>query len=201
VLGAESAPEWTDLVQAACEKSRVLCKPSGDGYGPSDQISFYTAGLPVLHFFTGAHSDYHKPSDAAATLNAVGMARVASIVSDVAVAAEGAKLTYQKVATPAGKGDARSFNASLGTVPDYGGPPAGMTGVLLSDVRPGGGADKAGMRRGDVLVKLGKFDIRSVEDLMFVLMQAKPGETVTAVVIRDGKETKLEATFQEGRRR
>ncbi len=201
VLGAESAPEWKDLVQGACDKARVLCKPSGDGYGPSDQMPFYTAGLPVLHFFTGAHSEYHKPSDAAATLNAAGMAKVAAIVSDVAVAAESAKLTYQKVPTPVGKGDARSFNASLGTVPDYGGPPAGMTGVLLSDVRPGGGAEKAGMKRGDVLVKLGKFDVRSVEDLMFVLMQAKPGETVTALVVRDGKEVRLEATFQEGRRR
>ncbi|HKP58141.1 MAG TPA: PDZ domain-containing protein, partial [Polyangiales bacterium] len=66
---------------------------------------------------------------------------------------------------------------------------------------PGGGAAMAGMRRGDILVKLGKFDIRSVEDLMFVLMQAKPGETVTGVVLRSGKQLSLETTFQEGRRR
>jgi S1-C subfamily serine protease len=73
--------------------------------------------------------------------------------------------------------------------------------VLIADVRPGGGADLAGIRRGDVLVKLGKFSIASVEDLMFVLMQARPGETVTAKVLRDGHELPLPTTFQEGRRR
>jgi S1-C subfamily serine protease len=76
-----------------------------------------------------------------------------------------------------------------------------VKGVLLDDVRPGGGAEKAGMRRGDVIVKLGKLDVGSVEDLMFVLMQAKPGETVTAVILRDGQRMELETTFQEGRRR
>jgi S1-C subfamily serine protease len=68
-------------------------------------------------------------------------------------------------------------------------------------VRSGGGADKAGMKRGDVIIKLGTFDIASVEDLMFVLMQAKPGETITAKVLREGKTLELETTFQEGRRR
>lgn len=201
VLGSETATEWVGLVQEACQKARVSCKPSGDGYGPSDHLPFYTAGLPVLHFFTGAHSEYHKPSDAPALINDIGMARVADVVVEVALETQGAKLSYQKVAAPPGKGDARSFNASLGTVPDYGGPPPGIKGVLLSDVRPGGGADKAGMRRGDVIVKLGTYEVRSVEDLMFVLMQSKPGETVTGVVLRDGKEVKLETTFQEGRRR
>jgi hypothetical protein len=201
VLGSDTAPEWMDLVQAACAEARVDCKASGDGYGPSDHLPFYTAGLPVLHFFTGAHSDYHKPSDSADKLNAAGMARVAQVVAGLATRLQGVKLTYTKIPAPVGRGDARSFNASLGTVPDYGGPPPGVFGVLLADVRPGGGADLAGMRRGDVLQKLGAWEIRSVEDLMFVLMQAKPGETVTAIVLRDGKPLALETTFQEGRRR
>jgi len=201
VLGSDTAPEWMALVQAACADARVTCKASGDGYGPSDHMPFYTAGLPVLHFFTGAHTDYHKPSDSADKLNDAGMARVAQVVSALALAVQDTKLTYTKIPAPPGRGDARSFNASLGTVPDYGGPPPGVTGVLLSDVRPGGGADKAGMKRGDVLQRLGPYEIRSVEDLMFVLMQAKPGETVTATVLRDGKPVSLETTFQEGRRR
>ena len=198
VLGSDSAREWPELVQRACTTARVLCKIGGDGYGPSDHMPFYTAGLPVLHFFTGAHSDYHKPSDVAALLNDGGMAQVARIVAEVARTTPA--LTYQKSSAPMGRGDARSFNASLGTVPDYSGPPPGTKGVLLSDVRPGGGAALAGMRRGDIIVKLGKFDIASVEDLMFVLMRAKPGETVTAVVLREGKPITLEATFQAGRR-
>ena len=99
------------------------------------------------------------------------------------------------------RGDMRSFHASLGTIPDYGGPGAGKKGVLLSGVRPGGGADQGGMKRGDVIVKLGTHDIGTVEDLMYVLGSAKPGETVPAVVVREGKEVKLQVTFQEGGKR
>lgn len=201
VLGAESADGWKPLLEAACGKARVNCSGTGDGYGPSDQTPFYAAGLPVLHFFTGAHTDYHKPSDSADRINAWGAAQVAQIVTELAHQVQTATLAYQKVPQPAGKGDVRSFGASLGTVPDYGGPPPGIKGVLLSDVRPGGGADKGGMRRGDVLQRLGKHEIGSVEDLMFVLMGARPGETVTAVVLREGKPVSLEVTFQEGRRR
>jgi Tol biopolymer transport system component len=201
VLGSETAPEWSDLVQHACASAQVSCKLSGDGYGPSDQMSFYTAGLPVLHFFTGAHADYHKPTDSAAQLNAAGMAEVAALATELTIASQASALHYRKVPAPMLGGDARSSGASLGTVPDYSGPTPGRPGVLLSDVRPGGGADKAGMRRGDILVKLGKYDVRSVQDLMFVLMQAKPGETVTSVIVRDGRELKLQTTFQAGRRR
>ncbi|MET0386263.1 MAG: M28 family peptidase [Polyangiales bacterium] len=201
VLGSQTADEWTDIVKQACESAHVVCNSSGDGYGPSDQISFYTFGLPVLHLFSGAHSDYHKPSDTAAQLNAAGMAQISQIGTKLVEETQKRELHHRKLAAPTGPGDARSWNASLGTVPDYAGPPQGTRGVLLADVRPGGGADQAGMRRGDVLTRLGKFPIASVEDLMFVLMQAKPGETVTAVVTRAGQEVQLNATFQEGRRR
>ncbi|MDP2272776.1 MAG: M28 family peptidase [Archangium sp.] len=201
VLGSDSAPEWVGLIGTACAAARVNCNASGDGYGPSDHMSFYTAGLPVLHLFTGAHGDYHKPSDTPAKLNAAGMGKVADVVSALARSSSNTTLTYKKMPAPTGPGDARSFNASLGTVPNYGGPPPGVKGVLLDDVRPGGGAEKAGMRRGDVIVKLGKVDVGSVEDLMFVLMQARPGETVTAVVLREGQRLELPTTFQEGRRR
>jgi hypothetical protein len=201
VLGSKSAPEFDALISTACAASRVECKASGDGYGPSDHMSFYVAGIPVLHFFSGAHGDYHKPSDSPDKLNAMGMQKTAEIIVALAKAAQNTTLTYNKMPEPAGRGDARSFNASLGTVPNYAGPPQGIKGVLLDDVRAGGGADKAGMKRGDVIIKLGTFDIGSVEDLMFVLMQARPGETITAIVLRDGKQLSLETTFQEGRRR
>jgi hypothetical protein len=200
-LGTDTAPEWRGLVEAACAGARVQCKAGGDGYGPSDHMPFYTGGLPVLFFFTGAHGDYHKPSDSADKLNYGGMARIALVGAELARTVGQSTLTYTRLPAPAGRGDARSYNASLGTVPNYGGAPAGIKGVLLDDVRPGGGAEKAGMKRGDVIVKLGAYEVNSVEDLMFVLMQAKPGETVTSVVLRDGKRVELETTYQEGRRR
>jgi hypothetical protein len=200
VLGAETAGEWKDLVQGACDKNRVECALSGDGYGPSDQTSFYAAGVPVLHFFTGAHFDYHKPSDTADKINAAGAAQVGKICAEVALASSQSEkaLTFKSgIEGPATRGDLRSFNASLGTIPDYGGPGAGKKGVLLAGVRPGGGAEKGGMRKGDVIVRLGKSEVASVEDLMFVLNASKPGETVPAVVMREGKEVKLDVTFQE----
>jgi hypothetical protein len=200
VLGSETAAEWTPIITAACEGEGVGCAPSSDGFGASDQAAFYAAGLPVLHFFTGTHSDYHKPSDTAGKINAAGAAAIARLVERVVVSLESQpRLSYRKGVTAPARGDARSFNASLGSIPDYAGPPGGAPGVLLAGVRPGGAAEKAGMRRGDILVRLGKHEIRSVQDLGFALNAARPGETVTAVVIRDGKETRLETTLQEAK--
>jgi len=116
------------------------------------------------------------------------------------VAGRQQRLTYRKVQAPPPQGDVRSFGASLGTIPDYVGPPKGQRGMLLADVRPGGAAALAGMRRGDILIRLGEHEIAGVEDLMFVLNSVKPGETVKAVVLRDGQEVAMDATFQEGRR-
>jgi S1-C subfamily serine protease len=200
VLGSETAAEWTPIITAACDGEGVSCAPSSDGFGASDQAAFYAAGVPVLHFFTGTHSDYHKPSDTADRINAAGAAAVARLVERVVVGLEGQpRLSYRKGATTPARGDARSFNASLGSVPDYAGPPGGGPGVLLAGVRPGGAAEKAGMKRGDILLRLGQHEIRSVQDLGFALSAARPGETVTAVVLRDGKELRLEATLQESR--
>lgn len=199
VLGAKTATEWQGLVSAACEQARVECALSGDGYGPSDQTSFYAAGVPVLHFFSGSHRDYHKPTDTADRINAAGAGQIAAIVTQVARAVTElpGPLAFQAVAPEAPKGDLRSFNASLGTIPDYAGPTDGGAGVLLAGVRPGSAADKAGLKRGDTLVGLGKTELKSLHDFMFVLNGAKPGQTMSARVKRDGKLVELQVTFEE----
>jgi hypothetical protein len=203
ILGAASAAEWPGLLAPACERARIGCTPSPDGgFGPSDQMPFYAAGIPVVHFFTGSHPDYHKPTDAADRINAAGAAQIGDAVTALTmeVAARREGFTFQRMSGPTGEGDARSFNASLGTVPDYAGPPGGAPGVLLAGVRAGAPAEKAGLRRGDILVRLGLHPIGSVEDLMYALNASKPGQTVTAVIKREGKEVKLPVTFEEGRR-
>ena len=198
VLGAKTATEWQSLVTAACERERLECALGSDGYGPSDQTSFYSAGVPVLHFFSGSHGDYHKPSDTAERINAGGAAQIAQLVTDIAqtVTDLPGPLGFRAVAPEAPKGDVRSFNASLGTLPDYAGPSDGG-GVLLAGVRPGSAADKAGLRRGDTLIALGKTELKSLHDFMFVLNGSKPGQTVTARVKRDGKVVELQVTFDE----
>lgn len=202
VIGGETADEWVSLVEPVCVQARVSCATTGGGFGPSDHSPFYGAGVPVLHFFTGSHADYHKPTDTTDKINAGGVAKSAEVTAGVALAlaTRDKKLTYKSVPTPPPRGDLRSYNASLGTVPDYAGPPNGQRGMLLAGVRPGGAADLGGLKRGDILVKIGTHEIGSVNDLMYVLNSSKPGETVTVAVLRDGKRVELPVTFQESTR-
>lgn len=198
VLGSQTAAEWDALLEPVCQKSGLECRTSGDGFGPSDQTSFYASGVPVLHFFTGAHSDYHKPSDSVDRLNLTGAAAVSAIVSGVLteLSRREAPLTFQKVTPVAPGGDLRSFNASLGTIPDYAGPKSGK-GVLLAGVRTGGAAEQGGLTRGDVLISLGPHSIDNVEALMYALNALEPGQRVIAVVLRDGKRLELPVALQE----
>jgi S1-C subfamily serine protease len=199
VLGTGSAKEWAELVTAACTSARLTCATGGDGYGPSDHSSFFAAGVPVLHLFTGAHADYHRPSDSADKVNAIGAAQVGLFAEDVvrALGARPPPLTLQRVAEPPSAGDVRQLRASLGTVPDYAGPPKGVTGVLLAAVRSGSPAERAGIRRGDVLVQLGTHSIGGVEDFMFALTASKPGDSMTATVLRDGHKVELPVVLGE----
>lgn len=202
VIGHDTADQWPSLIDPACESAHIECvMAKGGGYGPSDHSPFYAAGIPVLHLFTGTEADYHKPSDTPDKLNAAGMAQIAKLVTDLAknTSAHEGSLTLRQAPSPPPMGDMRSFGASLGTIPDYAGPPRGVSGMLLAGVRPGGAADKAGMKRGDILVKLGKHDVKSVEDLMYVLSESKPGDKVKATVVRDGKNVELDVQFQESK--
>lgn len=201
ILGGGSAEEWPALAGPLCVKHGLVCTTSGDGYGPSDQTPFYAAGIPILHLFTGAHDDYHRPSDDSDKINATGGVTVAALAADLAAAAASAeKLTLRAVPDPAPRGDVRSFGASLGTIPDYAGPGEGKSGVLLAGVRPGGAADKAGIQRGDLLIGLLGRDIGDINDFMFLLRQAKPGDKAKAIVLRNGKRLEFEVVFGESRR-
>lgn len=195
VLGAESAEEWREIVNPVCERAGLACSLGGDGYGPSDQYPFYAAGVPVLHFFTGVHEDYHKPSDDFDKVNADGGVRVAALVAELTEGLSGRaeRLAYKSLPAPAPRGDTRSMGASLGTVPDYAGD--GRPGVLLSGVRAGSAAEQAGMQRGDLLVELGGTPIRDIHDFMYVLRRARPGEKTAAVVLRGEERLTVEVTY------
>ncbi len=205
VLGIESAAEWPEMVPEACRDEGLTCALGGEAYGPSDHTSFYAAGVPVLYLFTGAHDDYHKPSDTADQIHAAGGAQVARFAAAVAarLAARTEPLTYQAAPSPLPQGDARSYGASLGTIPDYTGTADGgdAAGMLIAGVRPGGPADRAGLVRGDRLVELAGHRVRDVYDLMYVLRQYKPGQEVPAAVVRDGARVEVRVTFDESRRR
>jgi Tol biopolymer transport system component len=197
-LGADSAPEWKTLLDSAGSATHLKVASRGDGYGPSDQTSFYAKRIPVLHFFTGAHERYHTPDDKPSTLNYAGAAQVVDFTARVVASLLRGEVTptYARVAAaPALEGDSRGYGAYLGTIPDYRAMDSTTGGVLLADVRPGGPADLAGIRGGDRIVEMAGTRIENLYDMTFALQDHKPGETIDIIVVRSGEKTKLRATL------
>jgi len=197
-FGTESAAEWAAPLESLAAGLGLKLKSSGDGYGPSDQTSFYAARVPVIHFFTGAHEAYHTPDDDADTIDFAGGARVAEMTARVGRELALGRLSphYARAsAAPAAQGDSRGYGAYLGTVPDYSAMGGESGGVLLADVRRGGPAEAAGIRGGDRLVELAGTRIENLYDMTFALQDHKPGETVAAVVLRGGERVTLKATL------
>ncbi len=201
VLGADSAAQWKGIANASCQKYRVHCYVGGDGYGPSDQTSFTNGGYPVLYFTTGAHSDYHKSTDDAEFINAMGGKQIADLVADIALQTAGLKgINFQKTVATSHNGDRRSFGASLGTIPNYA-DDSKEPGMLLSGVRPGGAADLAGLRAGDRLLAVDDTEVHSVQDLVYVLQTARPGQEAVARVLRGKHILMLKIVFQKSSKR
>lgn len=200
LLGADSSKAWEAIVAEANKAApTVTIHAGGDGYGPSDHSSFYAAGVPVVHLFTGAHEQYHSPEDDAALLNVEGGADVARITAALAEGVRrGPRPDYVRTsaASPTA-GDSRGYGAYFGSVPDYSAMEATSGGVKLSDVRPNSPAEKGGLKKGDVIVGMAGITINNLYDMTFVLREHKPGDTIDVVVKRDGAELKLRATLSQ----
>lgn len=194
VGGTGTSPMWDSLLTKENADSTFVLTRTPDGYGPSDHAQFYGKDLPVLFFFTGTHNDYHKPSDTWNTLNYAGEEQVVRYVYSIAKDVDGmsSRPLFVKVqsAAPAGGGDTRGFRVTLGVVPDYG---ATVEGMKIGGVRPGAPADKAGMKAGDVIVKMGGKKIMNIYDYMGVLGELKAGDSVEVEVEREGKLVKMTA--------
>jgi aminopeptidase YwaD len=190
VAGVGTSGDWPTLLERAAAGALEV-RPSEDGFGASDQTSFYSAGIPVLHFFSGTHADYHKPSDDLDKINVPGAAAIGDLSLRLIglVMRERPALGYVKVAAvaPARGG----FRVSLGTVPDYA---AKVDGVALADVRSGGPAEAAGLRKGDVIQKLGAREIHNFDDYMACFAELQPGVPVPVRVLRDGQPLEVQLT-------
>ncbi len=199
VLGTESGTAIDAWTREAGKAQKLKLQTQGDGYGPSDQTPFYAHGVPVLHFFTGAHEDYHSPSDDAEKINYDGADAVMRTVAAVALnaATEPERITYQESKTgPTFAGDSRGYGAWLGTIPDYTAmSPGAEGGVKISGVNPTGPARAAGLQGGDVIVSMGGRSVDNLYDLTFVLRDHKPGDVVEVVVVRGEERLTLAATL------
>jgi hypothetical protein len=203
VFGVGTAVEWNALVGPAAAGAGVAIATRTEGYGPSDHTSFYLKDVPVLHFFTNTHSDYHKPSDDWDKIDAKGLTAVAAIVADVAAGAANSRprLTLTRGAGEPPKpvsGTSGGYGAWLGTVPDF--TPV-ERGVKLSGVTKGSPADVAGIRTGDVVVGIGGHDIADLQGMTDALRTHKPGDTVEVRVLRGGERLSLKVTLGDRAKR
>lgn len=173
---------------------------SQGGYSSSDHTSFVTKRIPVLFFFSGLHSDYHKPSDTWEKINPDSAAALLNIVGRAAVelASESDKPAFVAVVennphagSPGGGG---GYGPYFGSIPDFG---QTENGVKFSDVKPGSPAAKAGLKSGDVLIQFGDKPIKNLYDFTDALRRSKVGDVVSVTVLRDGKELKSDVKLEQ----
>ena len=188
VYGTGTSPIFKQTLKSHNNNFRLIQKESG--VGPSDHTSFYLADIPVLHFFTGQHGNYHKPSDDVETLNYEGMATISNyifnIVSDLD---DNGKLAFRK--TKSEKSEVR-FKVGLGVIPDYMFDGKGMRIDGVSEDKP---AQKAALQKGDIVVKLGDKDVIDMMSYMKALTVFKKGDKTTVIVDRKGKIVTAEIQF------
>jgi len=190
--GYGTSPSWKEMIDAVKEKGLTL-KYDSSGTGPSDHTSFYRKDIPVLFFFTGLHTDYHKPSDDAEKINYSGMVKVVRFIQHMIEQDNPTqKIAFTKTRETQTTTSAR-FTVSMGIMPDYSFSGNGVRVDGVSDNRP---AKKAGILAGDIVKQLGEHKTPSVESYMQALSKFKKGEKTTAVVLRGDKEISFEILFQ-----
>jgi hypothetical protein len=196
--GADSGDRLQAIVNSAvAQVPGVVADVRGAPFAPSDHSRFYSAGTPVLFFHTGMHPDYHRPSDTADKLNADGMARVAAVGARVLEGLlDGARPTFARVVPPARSRNSRGSGPFLGVGGD------GRTpgdGVRLASIVPGSAAERAGLRDGDVLVRVNDSPVNTFEELRNAIRARQPGDVVRLVYLRDGRDHVTSATLERSR--
>ena len=185
--GVGTGSTFKAVLEQAQKDAPFKIESSAGGYSSSDHTSFVTKKIPVLFFFSGLHSDYHKPSDTWDKINGISAARLLDMVESVALqlADTDQPPAFQVVAEekPLGGGGG-GYGPYFGSVPDFG---QVENGVKFSDVRPNSPAAKAGFKAGDVLVQFGDKPIKNLYDFTDALRRSKVGDVVEVKVLRDGQ--------------
>jgi len=191
VGGTGTGAIFKELLDEEKPKFSFHFEYSASGYSASDHTSFVGKQIPVLFFFSGLHSDYHKPSDTWDKIDAPDAAKLLDFIEEVALKIDSEKervaFVTVKEEQPAGQaasGGGGGYGPYFGSIPDFG---QEENGVKFSDVRPGSPAAKAGFKAGDVMVQFGDKPIRNLYDFTDALRRSKVGDEVDVKVVRDGK--------------
>ena len=199
LYGTGTAKEFDALVTKLNDRDpfHFKIKREPGGFGPSDHSSFYAAKIPVFHFFTGLHNDYHRPSDDIDKLNIEGMRRIGEFVTEfvLAIANEPKPPEYQQVGNERfGRGGTEKKGARpyFGSIPDLG---SNAEGYALQGVAKDGPAEKGGLQASDIIIGVAENKIGNLDDFDSALRKFKGGDTVEITVKRGDKELKLKVTL------
>lgn len=191
INGTGTSPSWDEILTKA-GKNKVKINAHESGLGPSDHASFYLQDVPVLHFFTGQHPQYHKPEDDIELINFPGMVIVSDLVYDIIkdLPAPGS-LAFAKTKDES-QNEVSSFKVTMGIMPDY---VFAGTGVRVDGILSDRPAEKAGLERGDILLKIDDTDIKDIYDYMKILGEHEKGDRVELVIDRGSKKIRKKLTF------
>lgn len=190
VNGVGTSPLWPDVVRER-KCSKLNLKTSESGVGPSDHTSFYYREIPVLHFFTGTHMDYHKPSDDFEKINIEGEVEVLEFILNLIYNLETVgEVPYS--ATQQETTSAPRFTVTLGVLPDY---MFSEKGMRIDGVTEGKPASKAGLKAGDIVIKMGEMKVEDMMGYMRALGSFKSGDKTTVHYLRNGEEKTAEVQF------
>ena len=189
IYGVGTSPDWVPMIDKM--PTAFSIKKDSAGVGPSDQTSFYLKDIPVLHFFTGQHSDYHKPTDDIEKINFDGEKAVLEYIVKIIEETEKLpKMTFLKTRNT--EGPSRKYKVTMGVMPDYA---FDGNGMRIDGVTAGKPAEKAGLLRGDIIIKLGDVKVGTTMDYMKGLSNFNKGDIAEIIVVRNGKEIKFSVTF------
>lgn len=196
IYGVATADDFGAVIDSANVNVGLSIRAVGDGFGPSDHASFYARDIPVLHFFTDLHEDYHRATDLPDRINVAGLGQVVELAEGMIrriADADQRPAVVRVAAAPQMRSGGRG--AYLGTIPDMGA--ADVEGVRLTGVRAGSPADKAGLQEGDVIVEFGGRTVTDLYEYTEALNAHAPGDTVEITVLRGGERVKLTATLSQ----
>jgi C-terminal processing protease CtpA/Prc len=189
--GTGTSTVWeTEFKKLSSDDLKI--KTDSAGVGPSDHTSFYLKNIPVLHFFTGSHSDYHKPTDDWEKINYTGEKKVLEVIIKLVEDLDSTpKLNFLATKNKS-MSSARAFKVTMGIMPSYTSESEGLKVDGVSDGKP---AQKAGVLTGDIIIQMGDWPIKDIQAYMDALSKFQKGETVPVKVKRNSEVISLNVTF------